>query len=970
MRSSLILLSALSLSISTPCFEYIQNTTTHQIQTPSFSSRKTAKIKLDNGLEAYIISDPLLKESGAALSVGCGSWDDPAEYPGMAHFLEHMLFMGTKAYPDEAEYSSFIQSHGGAMNAYTASDKTVYSFSINPPDFDAALDRFSHFFIDPLFSRNSISRELHNVDQEHAKNVENDGSRVYMVFKDTTNPNHPNHAFSTGNADTLSGIPQDVMKDFYNKYYSADRMHLVVMDKAPLNTLIASVEEKFSEVPVSQFKRQLPSTSLFSDAQKGALLTICPLRETKSLSLIWELEDQFVNDLQNKTADFLSYLVSSEAKGQLADVLKSKGYINSLSSSKDKFSKDQGLFSIDMDLSDRGIDHKEDVIRICFNYLDFLLKNISEDVIFNQWKSIITTRYVYQDRQDVFDFVTDVAGDLIDDPLQSFPEEGLIPQSFEKNKFQALIKSLTPSDCLYILLNNKGDFTKKEPWTGAMYSINKWPESKLDKFDKKEPHLIFSQVELNPYAPSQFYLTSKDSESEFYETLENSKNFKLLYQPTNLYGLPEYCLKLKLTPSIPMHKEDLSAFMSLFVQAFNRKMMFDLDAASYCGLKARLSASEGSFWFNLEGFNDKSLVLFSKLMSNFKDFSFDKEDFELIRQLTKESLSNTSKDLGFRQGLMRFSSLFDSTSALPQEVSASIKTWDYDRFSRTCKDIRSHFAVEGLIIGNAPKDHADAIKDQLKECIYPKDMPESRLVKVLDLDDQKGPYIYKKNLSVQGSSLILAIQQEKVTPQTRAKTALLIPVLSEQFFDTLRTKQHTGYIARAFDKEIAQQQFYLFGVQSNSHGALELLFRFELFIEDFVNNFEHKFSNEQFQSIKNALIEDIRARKENLATLANHDMQILCYRDGDFTWDEKLLSAIQDIKYEDLQEFAFNTLPRTNHRRVAFMMDGKLPENRKLSYSPTSLEGIKLQGRFNLPVFAQPAKDADEYSKKLLGSES
>jgi insulysin len=43
----------------------------------------------------------------------------------MAHFLEHMLFMGTKAYPDEKAFSQFISDHGGTSNAYTTLDKTV-----------------------------------------------------------------------------------------------------------------------------------------------------------------------------------------------------------------------------------------------------------------------------------------------------------------------------------------------------------------------------------------------------------------------------------------------------------------------------------------------------------------------------------------------------------------------------------------------------------------------------------------------------------------------------------------------------------------------------------------------------------------------------------------------------------------------------------------------------------------------------
>lgn len=958
--------SVLSISLSSFAYEIIKDTSNIDILTPSFQLRKTAKLKLDNGLQAYIISDPLLKESGAALAVEVGSWNDPVEYPGMAHFLEHMLFMGTKPYPDEAEYSSYIQSHGGAMNAYTASDKTVYSFTINPQDFDGALDRFSHFFIDPLFSRNSISRELHNVDQEHAKNVENDGSRVYQVFKDTSNTSHPNHAFSTGNADTLSGIPQEVMKAFYQKYYTANAMHLVIMDKAPLETLIAQVNSKFSQVPSSNYKRTLPTQSMLSTAQKGSLLQIQPLKNLKSLSLVWELDDAYINDFHSMSALFLSYLISSEAKGQLADQLKSYSYINQLTSSVDIFSNTQGLFSIDLDLTDEGLAHTDDIIQICISYLRFLTKQPNLEAIFNQWKSIITTKFIYQDRQDVFDQVTNMAADLTFEPLNSYPAYGTIPDSFNLTQLSSIINSLTADTCLYILLANKGSFDKQEPWTGAKYTLTPYSKERLNTFQTADPKLSFQSLDLNPYAPSQFYIVDNALEESTYETLVNQDNFNFYFKPTNLYGLPELCLKLKMTPTFFISKVDLNAFMTLYVQAFQKSLMFDLDAASYCGLRAGLSYSDGSLWLNLEGFNDKALSLATKIITNIQNFNFSKEDFELIKQTVKDNLANTSKELGFRQGIIRFNALFDSLYSLPYEVYLALKEWDYAKFMDTAGKLKSNLSLNGLLIGNASKDTADKLKTLFSTLVSNVKVPQSNLSHVLELNDQKGPYIYKKNLEVQGSSLILAIEQEKTNPSSKAKTALLMPVLSEQFFDTLRTKQHTGYIARALDTEIALQQFYLLAVQSNSHGSLELLYRFELFIEDFVNNFDMRYSQEQFTSIKQSLIQELTARKENLGSLASHDMKILCYREGDFTWDDKLIEMIQNTSYDNLKEFAFVTLPRTNKKRVAFLMEGKLPENRRLNYTPSTLDAIRKEGEFSLPSPLVSQEEFDGYSKKPL----
>merc|ERR1719508_29951 len=70
-----------------------------------------------------------LKMSAAALCVHMGSFSDPEDIPGLAHFLEHMVFMGSKKFPEENSFESFIAKHGGYDNASTDT-KTVVSVSV------------------------------------------------------------------------------------------------------------------------------------------------------------------------------------------------------------------------------------------------------------------------------------------------------------------------------------------------------------------------------------------------------------------------------------------------------------------------------------------------------------------------------------------------------------------------------------------------------------------------------------------------------------------------------------------------------------------------------------------------------------------------------------------------------------------------------------------------------------------------
>ena len=107
--------------------------------------------RLKNGLQVLLISDPRTDKAAAALDVRVGSGSDPEDRSGLAHLLEHMLFLGTELYPEAREYQAFIQQHGGSDNAYTMPDHTNYYFDIQSQYLRGALERFSQFFCRPAF---------------------------------------------------------------------------------------------------------------------------------------------------------------------------------------------------------------------------------------------------------------------------------------------------------------------------------------------------------------------------------------------------------------------------------------------------------------------------------------------------------------------------------------------------------------------------------------------------------------------------------------------------------------------------------------------------------------------------------------------------------------------------------------------------------------------------------------------------
>ena len=148
---------------------------------------------LQNKLKVLLVSDTKADQAAAALSVYRGSFHEPQDRPGLAHFLEHMLFIGTGKYPEVDSFQQYITANGGSSNAYTAQDHTNYFFGIQNSAFNEGLDRFGHFFIDPLLSPEYVEREKNAVHSEYQMQIKDDGWRGYMVSKLALNPNTPAH---------------------------------------------------------------------------------------------------------------------------------------------------------------------------------------------------------------------------------------------------------------------------------------------------------------------------------------------------------------------------------------------------------------------------------------------------------------------------------------------------------------------------------------------------------------------------------------------------------------------------------------------------------------------------------------------------------------------------------------------------------------------------------------------------------
>lgn len=242
------------------------------IEKPTTDKRKYRYVRLSNGLQALLVSEDDADMSAAALDVNVGSFFDPEEAQGLAHFCEHMLFLGSAPFPSESEYANYIKQHGGMHNACTEQTHTTFFFSVAAAHLQGALERFAAFFISPLFTATAAAREAQAVDSEFRLRRANDAVRRWHLLHRLSNPKHPFSHFSCGNissltakADLHTGLRQ-LLLQFYNKWYSANIMTLTVLGRESLDDLQRVVQSLFEGISNKRVPT-LPSLTLLADVR-------------------------------------------------------------------------------------------------------------------------------------------------------------------------------------------------------------------------------------------------------------------------------------------------------------------------------------------------------------------------------------------------------------------------------------------------------------------------------------------------------------------------------------------------------------------------------------------------------------------------------------------------------------------------------------------------------------------------------
>lgn len=298
-------------------------------------------VQLANGLKVILIKSAKVESSNengesnenlaaVALCIGIGSFDDPRTVPGLSHFLEHMIFMGSEKYPLENEYLQFLKSNGGDANALTEYEYTVYFFNVVENKLPESLDRFAQLFISPLMLRDSMQREREAVDSEFHNVYNQDQVRYQSFIVSLMNDNQRGNVFDWGNLKSLKDdiSDEDLFKtvhDFRKKYYVAKRMYLGIQSSSDLDDMQQMIETYFSPIETGEDEPiyETDHQTIFKPEFSEKIYFLKPIMNTTKLSLTWVLP-AVDKHYRCRPLQYLQFLMEYSGKGGLSTYLRKR----------------------------------------------------------------------------------------------------------------------------------------------------------------------------------------------------------------------------------------------------------------------------------------------------------------------------------------------------------------------------------------------------------------------------------------------------------------------------------------------------------------------------------------------------------------------------------------------------------------------------------------------------------------------
>ena len=874
------------------------------IKSPN-DDREYRYVVLPNRLRALLIHAPDSDRAAAAVSVARGSDHDPHEHPGLAHFVEHMLFIATDKYPEVDGFTEFMGKNGGSRSAYTASGRTTYYFSIKQNRLPEALDRFAQFFIAPTFDPEYTEREKESVQAEYQVQFKQDNWRAHAVHRRLLDPEYPGSRFNIGSVESLRNAGVAEVRAFFEANYSADIITAAVLGPQDLDTLETLVNERFALVEDRDLGPRPANPPLYERGFLPASYAWRTVKDQRSLTFRFPVPPLRPH-YDTKPAYHLASLIGHEGRGSLHELLSQRGWIESLAASRYSYDERNSVFSIAVGLTEAGSSRVDEIVDLTYAWLSLIRRHGLAPWRYAEDARRRELRFRFQEEGSVTNAVIGAAEGLADYPPEDVLRAPYLMESFDEALLHRYLDHLTPDNSLVSLAGPDIEGDRVEP----VFDVT-W---------RAGPGVLPSDVdaplelpEPNPYLPEDLGLAFEPGPPATPVEVDTGTAVETWHAPDTEFRTPTARATLTVRPAEPFGPEDV-VLASIYAELVKDAMNAEAYDARRAGLAYAVDATWTGFSIAVSGYHDKLGVLFDEALDAFLTTAIDPEKVAVARQQLAKVYANLALDYPYQRVTVVLSRLLHPHAwpveprldALGRVTPETMATWREKQLA----GMAATLFVHGNLREDDARELAGLVQERLGIANLPHELPRAKHVDrsrsydvVVDHDD---------------AAYALYIQGATESVEEHARVGLIGRMLSGRYYTALRTERQLGYVVQAYSNPIARRAGLVFRVQASKIGATEIEAFTNAFLEE-QRAWFRTLSKDELEVRKSGYIAALTRADRNNYRRASRLLGDLARRVLTFDHAQQVADAVARLEPSDVAD-AYDALidPASGNRLTVF----------------------------------------------------
>jgi secreted Zn-dependent insulinase-like peptidase len=874
-------------------------------------------ITLANGLRVLLINNAETSKSAAALAVNVGHFNDPKDRQGLAHFLEHMLFLGTKNFPDGSEYQKFISQHGGNHNAWTGTEHTCFFFDIQSAQFTSALHRFSEFFIAPLLAGEFVVKERENIDAEFTLKLKDDMRRLYDVHKDTVNPMHPFSQFSVGNLDTLAdrsgkNISCEVQA-FFKQFYQAQYMTLALEGPQQLSELHTIAEQLFSDISSTSMPLPIIEQPLYLSTDQKVRIDVCPVKNDHQLIISFAMGsiDQYYRD---KPESIIAYLLGHEGKGSILSLLKRHEWALALTAGSGINGSNFKDFNISIVLTELGEKHLNEVIDVVFTYINLLKENGIAEYYYQEKQKISYLAFTYHEKMQPLDSVSQLVINMQHYPEEDYIFGDYIMSGMSQQNVTKLLNDLHADNMRIIHVSQNNHFSQHSFWYQVPYHVSTIDEAQLHSWQHVEQHNKAHVQGLHLPTPNPYILTKPEvyslnnhndttlSSTNIPKKIVSNNGFTAWYKQDKTFNVPKGYLYIGIDSPLTVSSSAHVAMTRLFVDLYTDTVIEENYDAELAGIHYHLYAHQGGVTLQLSGYSENQHLLLAKLLARLKTQQVTEAHFNLFKQQLITYWQNNDKSKSISQLFASLSAVMQPNNPTSNTLAEVLRNITFNQYQHFSQQVFKQVTLEVLIHGNWLPEHAKKLCATIESVFCEQVNDKYRIQCPITDIHNKQTLLLPLTLPEHDHACVIYNALPVKDPITVALTIMTSHILSPLFFQKMRTEKQYGYLVGVGYVPINRYPGIAFYIQSPHCDAYQLANAMDEFINDTLTML-NGINTQEWQHLLQGLAGQLQEKDHNLRIKSQRFWAAICNKDDDFTDKEKLLNAMLGLTLTQVISF-------------------------------------------------------------------